>query len=156
MQTAAVFAVVLLGLPSLAAAELPEAKNLTAQFQSAGLAIDKLEVYEIGGVVLIRGRAKNAEAAEAAGLHATQLGYLRVANLVQLFEPPDDVLIERAAERELTVHRSLDGCRFRIDSRQGVVHLAGNVQHELQKDVAIALLRNIDGVLSVQSTLKKF
>ena len=70
--------------------------------------------------------------------------------------PEGQALIARAAERELTVHRALDGCQFRVSSDKGVVRLAGRVRHELQKDVAIALLRTIDGVQSVESTLTKF
>ncbi|HVR38154.1 MAG TPA: BON domain-containing protein [Thermoanaerobaculia bacterium] len=152
----AIIAISFFGLQTLAAADTQTAKDITEQFKAAGLAIDKLQVYEIGGVVLIRGYAKDSLAAAAAGAYAQTLGYKRVANLVTTFEPPDDLVIERLAERELTVHRSLDGCRFHVDSRQGVLHINGSVQYELQKDVAIQLLRNIDGVREVRSTLVRF
>ena len=156
MRRTLVAAVFLLGLQTVAAADVPQATDITARFETAGLAIDQLQVYEVGGIVLIRGRAKDSEAAAAAGAYAQSLGYTRIANLVKMIEPADDVLIERTAERELTVHRSLDGCKFTIDSREGVLHIAGHVQHELQKDVAIQLLRNVKGVREVQSTLERF
>jgi osmotically-inducible protein OsmY len=86
---------------------------------------------------------------------AQSLGYTREANLVQITDN-GDVEIAREAERELTVHRSLDGCKFRVTSAQGVVSVAGSVRHELQKDVAVQVLRNIDGVKSVELHLDRF
>jgi osmotically-inducible protein OsmY len=129
--------------------------DLTPQFKTAGVSIDRLSVYEVGGIVIIRGRTpEKAEAAEAARV-ATDLGYTRVANLVQIVEPIDDPALQRAAERELTMNRSLDGCSFRIKATEGVVSIAGRVRHELQKDVAVELVKNIDGVKAVQSTLER-
>ena len=133
----------------------PEAINRTEQFRAAGAPVDRLQVYEIAGIVIIRGRtADKAQAAEMARIAKT-LGYERVANLVQITED-NDARITRAAEVELTVHRALDGCQFRVASNQGVVHVAGRVRHELQKDVAAQVLRQIDGVRSVEFNLTKF
>lgn len=132
-------------------APTPQPKNLTAEFVNGGFNLDRLQVYEIGGVVLIRGRADSKLEAESAGRFAQSLGYQRVANLIQVIEPPNDATIERTAEYELTNRRTLDGCRFTVDSSQGVVRVAGTVQHELQKDMALHLLRNIDGVREVRS-----
>jgi osmotically-inducible protein OsmY len=136
-------------------ASAPQPTDLTPQFRAAGLAIDRLQAFEIGGVVVIRGRSLDRTAAEDAGRFAQSLGYTRIANLVQIVSPPDDAAIERRAERELSRHRSLDGCTFRVDSDNGVVRVAGHVQHELQKDYAVELLRNIDGVREVRSDLQR-
>ena len=54
------------------------------------------------------------------------------------------------------MHRSLDGCQFRVTSDQGIVRVAGLVKHELQKDVAAQVLRNIDGIRSVELDLTRF
>jgi osmotically-inducible protein OsmY len=135
-------------------AQSPAAVDLTSSFRTAGLAdIDRLQVYEVGGIVIIRGRTDDSEKAAEASRIAAQLGYGRVANLVQLTSAPDDAAIQRAAERALSRHRSLDGCRLQIDSRHGVVRVAGTVHSELQKQVAVELLKNIDGVRGVQSEL---
>ncbi len=143
------------GLFAATSVKQPQARNLTSDFRTAGSSVERLEVYEIGGIVIIRGRtASKAEAAEA-GVIASSLGYRRVANLVQITPPSDDSALRRRAERELTMNRSLDGCIFRVDARAGVVHLAGSVQHELQKDMAVNLVRNLDGVISVESDLKR-
>jgi osmotically-inducible protein OsmY len=131
-----------------------DAVDLTQAFRTAGASIDRLQVYEIAGIVLIRGRAADKAQAESVGQIAQTLGYTRVANLVQIVEH-NDAQIARAAEFELTANRSLDGCKFRVTSEQGVIRLAGEVQHELQKDVAAAVLRNIDGVRAIEMKLDR-
>jgi osmotically-inducible protein OsmY len=138
----------------MAFAQTPAAVDLTSSFRTAGLAdIDRLQVYEVGGIVIIRGRTDDSEKAADASRIAAQLGYARVANLVQLTSAPDDAAIQRAAERAVARHRSLDGCKLSIDSQHGVVRVAGTVHSELQKQVAVELLKNIDGVRGVQSEL---
>jgi osmotically-inducible protein OsmY len=129
--------------------------DITPLFRSAGLPIENLQVYEVGGVVLIRGRSMDRAAAEEAGRIAVNLGFTRIANLVQVVQPPDDVAIERIAERELGRHRSLDGCNFHIDSDGGIVRVGGTVRSETQKDYAIELLRSIDGVREVHADLQR-
>ncbi len=151
----AVLATVLSFVPVPAQAAAPEATDLTPAFRNAGLALDRLQVIELAGIVIIRGRAADKAQAEEAGPHAASLGYTRVANLIQIAQH-DDAQLARAAERELSVHRSLDGCKFRVTTDQGVVRVAGQVRHELQKDVALQVLRNIDGVRAVQVDLNRF
>lgn len=148
--TAAALAMVL-GVSAQAAPPQPQPTDLTPVFRSAGFDIDRLQVFEIGGVVVIRGRSVDAEAAAAAGRYATTLGYTRVANLVQILPPPNDGAIRRAAERELSVHRGLDGSRFQIAVNRGIVRIGGSVSHAMQKDMAIRLVRNLDGVRGIET-----
>src|SRR5512132_604249 len=133
LKAVAIAVILILVRPVFAAT--PQATDLTNTFRGAGAVVDRLQVYEIAGVVIIRGRAADKAQAETLGQYAQSLGYSRVANLVQIAQH-DDAQIVRAAERELTVHRALDGCQFRVRSEHGVVHVAGRVRHELQKDVA--------------------
>jgi osmotically-inducible protein OsmY len=153
-QAVAIAAIVIAFSP-VATAAVPDSKDLTPQFINAGASLDRLQVYEIAGIVIIRGRASDKTQAEDVGKVAQSLGYQRVANLVQVTENRD-VEITRAAEVMLTVHRSLDGCKFRVSSEQGTLRVAGEVQHELQKDVAMQVLRNIDGVRAVEVHLTRF
>jgi osmotically-inducible protein OsmY len=129
--------------------------DLTPKFLAAGAAIDRLQVFEVGGIVIIRGRTTEKDNSAATSRIATDLGYTRVANLVQIVEPVNDPALQRAAERELTMSRSLDGCSFRVKATEGVISIAGRVRHELQKDVAVEIVKNIDGVKAVQSTLER-
>jgi osmotically-inducible protein OsmY len=152
---AVAIAAILFAITPAVFAATPEAVDLTSAFRDAGASIDGLQVYQIAGVVLIRGRAADKLQAEELGRIAQSLGYDRVANLVQVVENRD-VQIARTAERELTVHRALDGCRFQVTSANGVIHLAGSVRHELQKDVAFQVLHNIDGVRAVEISLNRF
>ena len=138
----------------LAARAQSEPIDLTATFRSAGVDITDLRVYQINGIVLIRGSSADRDKAENAGTVAKNLGYHRVANLIGLAERTKDVEIVRFAERSLVGQRRLDGCKFYIDSLNGIVRIGGSVYQELQKDVAVELLRKIDGVKEVHSTLK--
>jgi len=151
---AAVLAVVILTTEAAFAAT-PSTTDLTNKFRGANAAVNQLQVYEISGIVIIRGRTNDKAQAELLSEYARSLGYQRIANLVAT-TTHDDATITRKAERELSVNRSLDGCRFRVRSEQGVLYLAGSVSHELQKDVAMQILRSIDGVQSIDMKLDKF
>jgi osmotically-inducible protein OsmY len=154
-NAAAAIALILAISPVAMAADAPEAVDLTQTFRSAGAVLDRLQVYEISGIVIIRGRAADKAQAEELSRVAQSLGYSRVANLVQITENRD-AGITRRAEFELTANRSLDGCKFRVSADQGKVKVAGLVRHELQKDVAAQVLRNIDGIRSVEFSLTRF
>jgi len=69
-------------------------------------------VVEVGGIIVLRGRTSDRAAAEKAATVAQTLGFSRVANLIQVADAPDDARIMRAAERELSVHRGLDGTQI--------------------------------------------
>src|SRR5688500_2256842 len=129
-RTVAIAAFVI-ALTPVALAATPQTNDLTEQFRMAGATVDRLQVYEVSGIVVIRGRVTDKVQAEALSRHAASLGYARVANLVQTIEH-HDAEMARAAERELTMHRSLDGCRFTVSADKGVLRVAGLVQHELQ------------------------
>jgi osmotically-inducible protein OsmY len=129
--------------------------DLTPQVQSAGLDIEGLRAQEVGGIVVLTGRTADRTAAERAGLILRDLGYARVANLIRITAEPDDAAIARTAERQLGRHRALDGCKFRIDSKKGVLRVEGRVRYEMQKDVAMDVLRNISGVRTVETDLQK-
>jgi osmotically-inducible protein OsmY len=153
-KSVAIAALVLILTPAAAAAT-PQTTDLTDSFRAAGAAVDRLQVYEISGIVIIRGRAADKAEAETLNQYAQTLGYGRVANLIQIVKH-EDAAIARAAERELSRHRSLDGCQFRVRAEKGVVTVAGHVAHELQKDVALAVVRSVNGVRSVEVNLDKF
>lgn len=153
-RSVAIAAILILATPAVLAAT-PQTNDITDQFRATGATIDRLQVYEVGGIVIIRGRAIDKAQAELISQHATSLGYSRVANLIQIVEN-QDAEMTRAAERELSIHRSLDGCRFTVTADKGVIRVAGSVRHELQKDVAAQVLRSIDGVKSVEVNLDRF
>jgi osmotically-inducible protein OsmY len=147
-------AVVVLATLSLRA-DSSKVNDITASLVKAGASVQDLKALEVGGIVVLRGRTDDRAAAEQVAILAHGLGYARVANLIQVLIPADDAAIERLAERQLGMSRSLDGCQIHVDSDNGVVRLNGTVQSELQKDVAIQLVRSIYGVKSVQFGLRK-
>jgi osmotically-inducible protein OsmY len=127
--------------------------DVTPAIASGVNGISGLSAIEVGDIVVLRGRTTSRDAAVKATTLVQALGYQRVANLIQVIEPADDATIMRVAERQLGMSRSLAGCNFKVDSNNGVVRLGGTVQSELQKDMAVAMLRNIDGVKVVTANL---
>ena len=150
----ALLAVLVASLVPFVASAQTDPVDLTAVFRSSGVDIADLQVYQINGIVLIRGTSADRVKAENAGTVAKDLGYPRVANLIGVAGTIKDVDIVRFAEANLVRVRSLEGCKFYIDSVDGVVRVGGSVYRELQKGVAVELLRKIDGVKEVHSTLK--
>jgi osmotically-inducible protein OsmY len=153
IRAAAAVAFLVVSIPAFAVQ--PAMHDLTPQFVNTGVAVEGLRVIEVGGIVVLRGRTPDRSAAEKAAVVAQSLGYARVANLIQVADAPDDAAIARAAERELSRHRGLDGTQIAVDSNNGVVRLTGKVSNELQKDMAVSLVRNIDGVRDVQLALQR-
>lgn len=152
---AAVVAALVLIIDSSARADsTPQTVDLTPQFVAGGIQIDGLRAVEVGGIVVLRGETESTANALAASTFAQSLGYGRVANLIRVTDQPDDARIARTAERHLGLSRALDGCSFHIDSDRGVLTVAGRVHSELQKDVALGILRNIDGVRAVRASLQ--
>jgi osmotically-inducible protein OsmY len=138
-----------------ATAEPPATHDVTAQFVSGGVIVEGFRAIEVGGIIILRGHATDMSSAEQAGVVAQTLGYNRVANLIQIDAVPDDARIARAAERGLALQRGLDGTQIVVESSNGVVRLSGTVSNELQKDMAVDVVRNIDGVRSVQMAMKR-
>ena len=150
----AVLAIALTFIAVPAFAAEPEVRNLTPEFAGNGFAVTRLQVFEVGGVVVLRGRTYDRGAAEAAGLYAKVLGHQRVANLIQVLEAPNDIEIGREAERELAVHRALQGSRLSVSSQQGVVTVRGRVNNDMQRDMALSVLRSVEGVREVRAELE--
>ena len=140
-------------LVPLAAYGQADPVNLTAVFVDGGVTIDRLLVYQIGGIVLIRGRTGDPLLAAQAGRFAARAGYQRVANLIEVVPEIADAALVRGARRELEMTRQLQGCHFQIDSAGGIVRLRGEVTREVQKDLAVQLVSKIDGVRAVHSEL---
>ena len=155
IRSAILMAALLISTIAAAASSAPPANDITDKFVAAGVQVPDLHAVEVGGIVVLRGTAASPAEAENAAKVARDLGYARVANLVRVLEPADDANIQRMAERELSRHRGLDGSNIRVTSVHGVVSLAGRVSHELQKDMAVTLVRNIDGVRGVTSSLQR-
>ena len=97
----AILVATLLAIGPVASAAEPEAKDLTSTFRAAGAMVDRLQVYELSGVVLIRGRVAEKKQAEELSRYAQGLGYTRVANLIQIVENPDAERPEWSAPRRI-------------------------------------------------------
>lgn len=133
-----------------AASAATTGQTIRAGLTNSGLYVTNLSVTDVDGIVIIRGRVSDAETFRAVTRYVRSLGHTRVANLLRVTPFPDDRVIERAAERQLGLSRSLEGCKLVVNSDSGVVILQGTVQNDLQRDVAIDIVRKIEGVRDVQ------
>src|SRR5882724_5602973 len=106
--TAALAALLFAALPMVAADS--QVNDITPALVQAGAHVDRLKAVEVGGIVVLRGRAIDAATALQAATLTQGLGYTRVANLIVVVQPADDVAIERFAERKLGMSRGLEGC----------------------------------------------
>jgi osmotically-inducible protein OsmY len=151
---AALFLLVTLG--ASAKAKVPELRSefkvfdLTPAFIEQGADIDDLLVYRVGGIVVLRGTTGDAVKATDAVEIATVLGYERVANLIRVVDrPAADAEIAARGKRRLDLESALHGCRFHVESTNGVVRVGGTVRSEGQKELAVQVLRKIPGAKSV-------
>jgi osmotically-inducible protein OsmY len=145
--------VVLCLLAARTALATEKGTDLTSVFVAGGVDILGLQVFEIDGVVLVRGRTSDIAQADEAIRLAASLGYLRVANLIHIVPGLADNAIEGFASRELKRDRTLEGCTFQVETRKGIVYLLGEVDRHEQKAYAVKLIRRIDGVRDVRSGL---
>lgn len=148
-------ALLLLSLLLVASASFAqsEATDLTGVFRAGGIKIDRLLVVKISGIVLIRGTTANATMASRAGSFARDLGYMRVANLIEIVpgSVDTDAEIERLGVHALDMAPELEGCTFQVESVEGVIRLMGDVRRSIQGDLAVSLLSRVAGVSAVNS-----
>lgn len=130
--------------------------DLTATFVQQGAVIDKLAVYQISDILVIRGKTNDRTKAEEASRIAVTLGYHRVANLIVITDDAtDDAAIVFTGQRRLELEPALEGCTFHVDSNRGVIRLTGRVHRDVQGDLAIGILSRIDGVKAVHPDLAR-
>jgi len=130
--------------------------DVTAAFILGGAVIENLKVVQISEVVLILGKTNDKKKAETASRIAVTLGYRRVANLIVIRDDAeDDAAIVYTGQRRLELEAQLEGCRFRVDSKLGVIRLTGSVHNDLQSDLALAILARIDGVKAIHPDLTR-
>ncbi len=152
MKPALLAVLIILFVPMISLGQT-DVVDLTASFVAGGVTIERLLVYQVGDIVLIRGRTGDPAMAAEASLFAVRSGYRRVANLIEILPEIGDDGIETLARHRLEMSRELAGCTFQIDSQNGIVRLDGRVRHEIQKGFAVHLIGKIDGVKAVRSAL---
>jgi hyperosmotically inducible protein len=153
--TAAAFAAAVCFSLLAPAAKADDQTAIRTALNSANVNVGRLNVVTSDGIVFVHGQVTRREQAQQVGEVVRSLGYARVANLVRVVPIPDDEALVLEAERQLSLTRSLEGCRFSVAVNEGVVTLRGTVDSELQKDLARTLLQRIDGVRSVRSDLRR-
>ena len=136
----------------LAAPQIAD-EAIAAEVRRSNAAVTNLLVRNVGGIVILRGEGL-PEDGERAVAAVKNLGFTRVANLIQV-TTYDDESLRRAAERQLAQTRSLDGCFLKVSCSRGVIRVEGTVQNESQQDVARRVLKGVSGAQGIEVALAK-
>ncbi|HVT02381.1 MAG TPA: BON domain-containing protein [Thermoanaerobaculia bacterium] len=134
----------------------PTVDEITRGLAEKGVQTSGLTIAVVDDIVVIRGTVFAPEEVGRITTIAKQIGANRVANLVQTQQRPDDILIKQQAERELMLSRALQGCRFHVQSEEGVLRVNATVQSDLQEDAARAILRHVRGTQKVEAQFARF
>ncbi len=118
-----------------------------------GTEIVGLRIYQHHQIVIVRGMVDRAEDARAIRQTLHRSGITRVANLIEVAPRVDDDQLRRKVERALFLSSSLEGTDLRLSVHDGRIHLSGVVRNENQTRAAIALIRSVEGVIGVDSTV---
>jgi osmotically-inducible protein OsmY len=155
-----------------------EDATLTATIKSKLLWNTNTEGLDINvdtraGVVTLKGEAQSAEAKELAGrLAANTNGVNSVNNLLSVSATPStaakaqnqadqaadtisDSWITSKVKASYLVSNNLDGLKISVDTKNGMVHLSGNVPSAEQKRLAQETAQNIRGVRGVDADALK-
>ena len=124
----------------------------TRAILDAGVPVQRLIVRSSGDIVVLRGTG-DADAAQRAIAVLKGLGATRVANLITPALASDDEELRRQAERQLALNPGLNGTHLAVACKDGVITVKGQVQRELQKDLARDTLRALRGAREVKIEL---
>jgi len=130
----------------------------------------QFEVTTKNGVVTITGNIDSADAKDRAlQLVKETKGVTEVVDMISvktasaernapdpsrsLGERIDDATITMKVKSRLLDDPSVKGLKIDVDTRDGVVYLTGSVRSESEKDKAIELAKNTEGVRDVQANL---
>jgi hypothetical protein len=123
--------------------------DFAAALKNAGLPVANLMVQTVGDITVLRGDATDPDTIAKAGEIIKNLGAHRVANLIHVPSVPDDEAIRRDAERTLAGSRALDGVKFAVSCKSGVIKVNATGS-EMQLDAARNLLNSVQGAQRVE------
>jgi hyperosmotically inducible protein len=146
------------------------AKIKTKMMADKAVSADKIEVDTRDGVVTLTGMVQSQEAKDHALRIARETnGARKVVDMISVrvaegrgeAPSPERSTGERIDDAEITMRvktRLLDdpavkGTKIDVDTRDGVVFLTGSARTNEEKDKAIQLARNVEGVRDVQADI---
>lgn len=140
-------------------------KIRTNLFIHANVSATNTDVAVMDGVVTLTGKADSMAQKELTTAYAKDIeGVKEVNNDIVVTPPPappertagevvDDSSITAQVKYALMTHHSTSALKTNVTTKDGVVHLEGNVGSEAEKTLAAKLAANVRGVNSVNNDL---
>ena len=126
-----------------------------SRVNECGVDTSDVDFVTSDGILFVRGTVPNRDSILQTSLALEGAGIGHFVNLLQVESRPSDEEVRLAVERALTRSRSLDGCRFSIQSVDGNVELRGKVHSDLQRDLASDIAQAVRGVRTVSTQLER-
>lgn len=118
------------------------------------LIIDELEVVEVEGITIVRGRVAEQSVTAAALAFVRARSERPVISAMEIVEKVDDATIERRVERALHLNENLEDASISVAAVNGVIELTGTVENELQILAAEDTAGTVREVLSIRNLLR--
>jgi osmotically-inducible protein OsmY len=128
--------------------------------QSDSVSLGNINVMVYQGVVLLTGTASSEEEiAQAVRLARATRGVRRVhaelkVQYITAGEVARDSLITSKVKSALLLDRTVRGLDIHLDTTRGIVYMIGSTQTVAERDTAVRLARQVDGVREVVSYIE--
>lgn len=139
-----------ISLPAMGAT--PE--QIREALASSPLIIDELEIVEVEGITIIRGRVAGESVVTAVLAFVRARSDRPVIPAMEIVERVDDATLERRVERALHLNENLEETSISVAAINGVIELTGTVESELQILAAEDTASTVREVLIIRNLLR--
>ena len=123
-------------------------RTTSRDVRNSGVALDGLRAVDVGGILVLRGT--HGRSGPGRGCQRLRPDPRLRARREPRADRDRSTMRPSRAASSVSSAPLASTAAHQIDSQDGVVHISGTVQHELQKDFALEVVRNVDGVKSVR------
>lgn len=139
-----------ISLPAMSATP----NQIKEELASSPLIIDGLEIVEVEGILIVRGRVAEQSVITAVLAFVRARSERPVIPAMEIVEKVDDATIKRRVERALHLNENLENASISVAAMDGVIELSGTVENELQILAAGDTAGTVRAVLSIRNLLR--
>lgn len=128
--------------------------QIKEELASSPLIIDGLEIVEVEGITIVRGRVAEQSVITAVLAFVRARSERPVIPAMEIVEKVDDATIKRRVERALHLNENLENASISVAALDGVIELSGTVENQLQILAAGDTAGTVRAVLSIRNLLR--